>query len=568
MKLRWYQNDAVTAVYDHLEQREDNPCVVMPTGAGKSPTIAKIAMDVTKRWGGRCLVVAHRKELLEQNAEKLWLFDKTLDVGIYSAGLKRRDTGNAIIVGGIQSIYNKVAQLGAFSLALIDEAHLIPPNSESMYQQLVADLREASPGIRFIGFTATPYRMKGGSVCKRDWVLNEVCYEVKINALMAQGFLAKCVSYSGSKEGQIDTDNVGVRGGEFIQGQIELKALVDGRVAAAVDDILEKTKGREKVLIFSCSVRHCQDVVLELNRKIKEGQPAAQMVVGETPGPERDELIRQFRKGKFKFLVNVEVLTMGFDVPDVDCVVMLRPTRSPGLYVQMVGRGFRVTEKKADCLVLDYGGNVLRHGPIDQVTGQEPSKKKGKAPSKECPDCGALIAFSYQTCPQCGHRFPEVKPEPRHDTKAHDGSLVGGPPAEWMNVQRTEYDVHTKYGAPADHPKTVKVTYIAGLYTVSEWLCVEHEGYPRRKAMKWWGARQKVGSKIPCPECAFEAVDILQADRMRHAGRVLVAQGIGRGNYDRVIDHELYMYDGKTLLSDIQRDVNAPSTTTDDEVPF
>ncbi len=571
MKLRWYQVDAVKALYEHLEEREDNPCIVMPTGAGKSPTIGQIAHDVVK-WDGRALILAHRKELLEQNAEKIWRFDKNLDVGIYSAGLRRRDTANRIIVAGIQSVYTKAKQLGSFNIVMVDEAHLIPEEGEGMYRTLLEGLKEINPGVRFIGFTATPFRTKGGAICKPENILNHVCYEAPLNALIVQGFLTKLVSYAGAEDGKIDTVDVQMRGGEFVQGQIEMKATVEGKVAAAVADIIERTKDRKKVLIFCCGVKHCEKVALEFayQQKAKVGH-----VTGGTDREERDFLVEAFRLGELKYLANVSVFTEGLDVPDIDCIVMLRPTASPGLYVQMVGRGFRVAEGKENCLVLDYGGNVLRHGPIDLVKIRE--KKgggggDGTVPAKECPGCQALIYASCATCPQCGHEFPK-EDVAKHTVKPYGKDLMAtNRKPEWWDVMDTSYSVHKKWGAPDNHPRTVRVEYHVGFRSsFSEYLCVEHEGFARTKAMKWWGRRQKLGKKIPLPQSAEEAADILARGEMREAGRILVAEAKRRGDFDRVLDVELYMNDGKTLASKLQAQIAGVDDEDEDddvEVPF
>jgi len=560
MPLRWYQTEAIKAVYAHLEDRDDNPCVVMPTGSGKSHVIAQIARDVTLKWHGRALILAHRKELLEQNLTKLRDCDPRghLDMGMYSAGLKRRDTDSPVIFAGIQSVYSKPGLLGSFNIVMVDEAHLIPPDGEGMYRTLLASLDRINPGVRVIGFTATPFRTKIGPLCTKDGILNHVCYEAPLPALISQGHLTRLVSYAGGEEAKIDTIDVAVCGGEFVKGQLELKAMVDGRVAAAVNDIVRRTKNRQKVLIFTCSVNHCETVTLELNYQSHKG---SQHIIGTTPAATRDYTLEEFRNGRFKYLVNVDVFTEGLDVPDIDTIVLLRPTKSPGLYVQMVGRGFRVAPGKLDCLVLDYGDNVLRHGPVDQVRARSPSGRKGEAPAKECPSCKMIVPAGVRECPGCGHEFP--KPEAVHNRVAGTAAIMGSE-ASWVTVDRIDYEVHTKWGAPADAPKTVRVDYINGLcYRVSEWICVEHDGFARVNAMKWWGKRQKDFKRIPCPTNARYAVEILESGAMREAGRILVKTMYGRRNYDQILDYEMRLNDG-TLVSDYQ----VPNTLPDDEVPF
>ena len=190
MELRGYQQIAVNAVYDYLRKSDLNPCVVLPTGAGKSIVIAKIVTDAVTLWQGRCLILAHVKELLEQNGTKIAALCPEIDIGIFSAGLNSRNTKERVIVAGIQSVYDKAAQLGSFDLVLIDEAHLIPPDGDGMYRSFLDDMKKINPNIRLIGMTATPYRLKGGLICRKENLLNEVCCEIGVRELIVAGYLS------------------------------------------------------------------------------------------------------------------------------------------------------------------------------------------------------------------------------------------------------------------------------------------------------------------------------------------------------------------------------------------
>ncbi len=205
MQLRPYQTEAVAAVYGHLRERDDNPCVVLPTGTGKSLVLGQIATDAVEKWSGRVLILAHVKELLEQNADKVRALCPDLDVGIYSAGLNRRDTDNPVIVAGIQSVYKRAHELGAVDLAIVDESHLVPPEGEGRYRQFFADACAINPNLRVIGLTATPYRMKGGLICKPENILNHVCYEAGIREMISQGYLSKLKSRSGRAKADLRT---------------------------------------------------------------------------------------------------------------------------------------------------------------------------------------------------------------------------------------------------------------------------------------------------------------------------------------------------------------------------
>lgn len=170
MQLRPYQQAAVSAVYEHLRTRDDNPCVVIPTGGGKTPVMAAICRDTVQQWQGRVLILAHVKELLEQSAEKLAQVCPDVKFGIYSAGLKRRETHAPVVVAGIQSIYKRARVLGPLDLILVDEAHMIALEGEGMYRQFLADAREVCPHLRIVGFTATPYRLKSGLIDRKSVV--------------------------------------------------------------------------------------------------------------------------------------------------------------------------------------------------------------------------------------------------------------------------------------------------------------------------------------------------------------------------------------------------------------
>jgi DNA repair protein RadD len=534
LTLRPYQQEAVDAVYEHLRARDDNPVVVIPTGGGKTPVMATICRDAVQTWSGRVLILAHVKELLQQSVDKLKQVCPDLPVGVYSAGLKRRDTEHAVIVAGIQSVYKRACELDAFDLILVDECHLIPADGEGMYRQFLADAKILNPHVRVVGFTATPFRLDAGPICREDHFLNAVCYDVGVRQLIADGFLSSLISKAGIVK--IDTNQLHVRAGEFVASEVEAAMDDAALVEAACAEIVEVTRDRRSVLIFASGVQHGRHVCQVLAEK--HGIDCG-FVCGETPDGERDELLRRFRgeqQGLFqpsplKYLCNVNVLTTGFDAPNVDCVVLLRPTLSAGLYYQMVGRGFRLYSGKANCLVLDYGGNVLRHGPVDQLQVIEKrGDGTGEAPAKECPACRALMAAAYSNCPQCGHEFPPPERK-KHESRATNAGVLSGQVTDCeYEVRDITYSVHTKKDADESAPKTLRVDYRLGLdYWVSEWICFEHTGWARRKAEQWWKAR----SLEPAPETAQEAADLANCGAVAHTEFVTV-RSIAGEKFERI----------------------------------
>jgi DNA repair protein RadD len=317
----------------------------------------------------------------------------------------------------------------------------------------------------------------------------------------------------------------------------------DELVESACQEIVEQTHDRHACLIFASSVKHAQHIQAVLQEK--HGVECG-FVSGKTPVKERDELLARFRgevsndlleRKPLKYLVNVNVLTTGFDAPNIDCVAMLRPTLSPGLYYQCLGRGFRLYPGKKNCLILDFGSNVLRHGPVDQIRieQKEPSGKGGEAPAKECPQCHALIAAGYAVCPDCGYEFP--RPErTNHDPNASSEAVLSDQvvPTRY-DVRDVFYSVHEKKGADENTPKTMRVDYRVGFHQYKpEWICFEHSGYARTKAERWWMAR----SNDPVPATAQEAVDIASAGGLASTKAIIVRAAPG-DRFERVLDYEL-----------------------------
>jgi DNA repair protein RadD len=529
--LRYYQQEAVNAVYAHLQQKPDsNPCAVLPTGAGKSIVIARIVTDAATLWGGRVLILAHVKELLEQNAAKIAALCPDLKIGMYSAGLNRRDTENQVLVAGIQSVYNKADELGKFDLILIDEAHLIPPDGDGMYQTLLQEEKKLNGNVRLIGFTATPYRLRGGLICKKGNLLNEICYEIGVRELIMRGYLSKLRSKNGKTKAELE--NLHIRGGEFIADEVAAKMDNERLVTAAVSELIQQTADRKKVLIFASSVLHAKHIKTRIEEA--SGQECG-IVVGNTSREDRAEILARFQdkkvptdlfgnsKPNLKFLVNVGVLTTGFDAPAVDTVVLLRPTASPGLYYQMVGRGFRLSPDtgKTDCMILDYGQNIMRHGPVDMIRVDEadPDGRKKKPVMRECPQCQAVFPAGRTTCPDCGYEMPREEGKLHHGASAASDGILSGESSETeFEVKRVYYSKHFKRNAP-EKPPTLKVEYAIGFNDyISDWICPEHTGYARKKSEKWW--KERAGFDLP--DTVDECLIYADAQKLKEPVRVKV----------------------------------------------
>ncbi len=546
LDLRYYQQEAVNAVYLHLQEKpESNPCVVIPTGGGKSIVIARIASDAVKLWGGRVLILAHVKELLEQNASKIQMLCPDLKIGMYSAGLGRRDTEERVVVAGIQSVYSKAAELGKFDLILVDEAHSIPQEGEGRYQTLLKEEQRINSNVRLIGFTATPYRLSGGLICKPGNLLNEICYDVSVRELILRGYLSKLRSKNGRTKPEFD--DLHIRAGEFVADEVAAKMDNEGLVFSACSEIVRASQDRKAVLIFASSVAHAKHIREQI--ELQSGEECG-IVLGDTPKAERAEILERFkghavvadlfgnRKPALKYLVNVGVLTTGFDAPRTDAVALLRPTASPGLYYQMVGRGFRLSPEtgKTDALVLDYGGNIMRHGPVDMIRVDETpaGRKKQPPPMRECPECMAVFPAGRTKCPDCGFEMPREEGKLHHSGRAaSDGILSGETVTTEFEVRGVRYGKHYKRNAP-DKPPTLQVEYQIGFNDyISDWVCPEHTGYARSKAKKWWTERAGFDLPATVDECLIYA----EAGKLREPRAVTVTKVAGAA-YPRITKYE------------------------------
>lgn len=511
MELRPYQRAAVDATYNYLEYREGNPCIEIPTGGGKTAVMATMALDVAKHWGGRALILSHVKELIDQTASTLKAIEPELSVGVYSAGLKSRDTDNSVLCAGIQSVYKRPEELGAFDLVMVDEAHLIPPDGDGMYQTFLQSARELNSKVRLVGLTATPYRLKSGLICGPENLLNDISYRISVKELIRDGWLSHITSRSGS----VKKDYSGLR---IVRGDYDLShiddIIDDYLLSAVAEDIVHRAADRKSILVFCPSI----DVLERFCKMYKRvsGEPAF-AITGKTPDPERDDLVKRFKgiaevntlfgdkPEQIRVLANVNVLTTGFDAPNVDCIIMLRPTASPGLYYQQVGRGFRKCSGKTDCLILDYCGNIMRHGPVDILEPPDVQPAgDGQAPVKECPNCNTIIHAGFKTCPECGFEFPTRETSETLDSTPSDASILSSdeePETATYQVFDTFYNIHEKDKDDGSVSRTIQIDYRVALSIFkSKWICPEHVGYAREKFVKWWDAHV-------CPELQSDRID-------------------------------------------------------------
>lgn len=537
--LRDYQSESCAAFWQHLCGQPGNPVIVLPTGAGKSLVLAEIARRAVQEFKGRVMILAHRAELLQQNAEKVRALLPDCSVGIYSAGLRRFATDDDIVLAGIQSVAKKAELFGARNLVLIDEVHLVPHDGEGRYRTFLDDLRRYNPKLRMGGLTATPYRTGEGSICRADGMFQRVCYEAGIPRLIEAGYLSRLTNQAASAT--VDTAGLHIRGGEYVASEMATLFDDSAKVSAACAEIAAKTSERKSVLIFCAGIGHAQHVVETLEAMV--GEPIG-IVTGNTLPMERQAMLSKFRGGGLRFLCNVDVLTTGYDAPNIDAIAILRATASPGLFAQICGRGFRIAPGKADCLILDFGGNIQRHGPLDAIDFGKAKKGSfggGEAPGKTCPNCEEECPASVRLCEVCGFKFPP--PQLSHDEIADANSDLFAVP-KTFTVEEVRMSRHTKRNKKSeDDPDTLRVDYLCVgegniRESISEWVCLEHSGFAKTKAMLWWKAR----SLASLADDGVSMSNIDSAIDLWQRGAVAVSHHLTAkkdGHFWRILSHEL-----------------------------
>jgi DNA repair protein RadD len=502
IKLRDYQKEAKNSINKFFENGYGNPLVVAPTGAGKSVIMGQYIIDCVKTYPQtRIMCLAHVKELLEQNYEAIKSIDFGIDVGLFSASLNRKDRFNSVIVAGIQSVYDKADDFGFQDMLVIDECHLINPKQLGRYRDFIEGLKCKNPNLKIVGFTATPYRLGHGWIHKGEaTIFNGIAYDIPVEMLIKEGYLVR----PSAKAGKVHADltNVHIVRGDFKES--EAAEAFEKITLPAVKDIIERTSNQKCGLIFCSGLKHAESVKVAFE---SFGVYSVDVVSGKTHKAERARMVSAVKEGRLRWLINVAVFTTGFDAPNIDTIVFLRATQSTSLYVQMIGRGLRIPDKsigrlpstqerllaiassvKPNCLVLDYGENVQRHGPLNYLRIKEPGQKvdRDEIRAKACPSCEDLVPVNARECPLCGFVFPIDHRNPNHATTAAEIDLILEKDAEWFDVESM---TTRKHCGPSKKP-SMKVTYtmVNGLQ-VFEWICLDHGGYATTKAVHWCQAR-------------------------------------------------------------------------------
>ena len=525
MKLRPYQEEAIQSVFDwwHVHKRfGENPLIVLPTGSGKTVIFcALIKRFMTDFPGTRILVLAHRKELISQAEAKLLKVWPDAPVGVFAASLGRRQLA-PVTIASRDTIANVIEDVGLFDLVFVDEAHNIAPGENTRYRKIINSLKSKNPNIHVLGYSATPFRTAQGYIYGADkkHLFQGVACEIRIKRLIDEGYLCPVTARAVSDESVADTSAIKTTAGDFNQGQLEKVVAEDRLVAAAISEWeqLAFQQGRKATVFFCVSVLHANLVSRALHRR----GHIVPVISGTTPQAIRDDVLEAFDRGELIGIANVGVLTEGWDAPRLDCICLLRPTKSLGLYIQMVGRGLRLFPGKENCLVLDSGECIQRFGPID--TAQPRSPKDMEPRTKTCPDCATIVGIFKRKC-LCGHRFEEepqkecekcAEPNPpaatsciacgapfvTHESRATNGGILSNEVClEVFTVDEVTCNVR--------HARTTGRAYLQIIYrhdlftTFTKNLMIGYPGFAGENAQKEWLRMARSGAQVPArPEDA------------------------------------------------------------------
>jgi DNA repair protein RadD len=528
LQLRDYQRAAIDSLYAYWGNGGGNGLIVLPTGAGKALVIAKIIEELLADYPDmRILNITHSKTLVSQNFKEFIGLSPFAPAGIYSAGLGRRDARAQVLFCGIQSVWNKVEELGPIDLILVDEAHAISRNSDTLYGKFFKKVREINPESRTAGTTATDYRTDSGRLTDdiddgsdidettqaalaeagvikpaKFKLFDDVVYEAYLPDLIEQGYLSPISTKSVNSV--IDLKGIHTRGGEYVPGEVSDAA--DRIIVEGVAEDIARGGNRRAAMFFCVSQENAEKVCAEIRKHGK----TCELLTSQNPG-EHDRIIADFWAGKVWALVSVNMLTTGANYPFVDMISIYRSTKSAGLIVQIIGRVTRLFEGKTDGLVLDHGNNLSRFGPIDLIRPRGAGTGDGTPPQKICPHdkadingkfgCEEILLISVMECPKCGYIFPPNEEE-KLTASAADAPVISTE-KPWYQVSSRTFRHHPgKTDRDGKQkPDSIKTTYMIGMKAVNEWHCVEHEGFPKAKAQRWWTSH---GGQRPFPKTVME----------------------------------------------------------------
>ena len=429
MILRPYQEVAVSDACNALD-KHGNTLIVAPTGAGKTIMLSALVGKRHEK-GRRVLVIQHRDELVSQNKAKFEKVNPYITTSIVNGTVKHWDGEAVFSMVQTMSRDRNLRDRPMFDMVVVDEGHHA---AAPTYMKVINAVLEDNDSAEIVGFTATPNRGDGKGLRS---VFNNCAHQIELATLIREGFLVRPKSFVIDLGVGEQLDNVTKRGKEY--DMEEVAAIMDRQVIndRIVSEWTEKASGR-KTVVFCSTVSHAEHVCDSfINSGVK-----ANFVTGETDKDERAQMLHDLEFGDLQVIVNVAVLTEGFDAPPVSCVILTRPCSQKGTMVQMIGRGLRILDPelypntvKTDCIVMDFGTSIITHGGLDETANLDGAHKTegGEAPTKICPDCGSEVSANTRICPICEHEFQKKVKEALDSFVMTEYDLMKLSPFMWID---------------------------------------------------------------------------------------------------------------------------------------
>jgi len=476
--LHYFQQDAVTAIIESLKKKQ-TPYVNAVTGFGKSLVMAHLTELALKK-NKTVLQLVPNHTLCEQNYKQTYEYiSEPNKIGICCAKLKRHETNKQCVIATQTSIVRRIKGL-SFNVCLIDEADLVGIDDDNTYRKILAELKKNNPAMVIAGLTGSPYRQDQGMIHQGDnAVFTECCYESDIPRLIIEGYLSSVVTLNTPVH--VDLDGVKIVKGEYDQTEcgVRFHKIVDD----AVQDFKRLFKENEikTALIFASTIANGQRIVDQYG-----DDSECRLAHGGMTTHQRAEIIRWLTEGKGnRYLVNVGLYTRGFDFPELQCLVLLRATESMRLYVQILGRVLRTHEEKEYGYLIDYGTNVERFGPIDQL---KPPKEpgNGEAPYKLCLECGTQNRLAAKACKECEAVFITLDDESgKYTMKTKAQVIQEREQKKWEYIDNPYLTFELAFSKKDGTPMVKMKVHDKFRHVMDYYICIEHKGRAGKNAVNF-----------------------------------------------------------------------------------
>ena len=413
MQLRENQQKALDAIFDSFKKNNNFTLVQAPCGYGKTILSSHLMREAFYEHGAKCLFLAHLTELVLQTKDKFIKVDEIGRIGkespkisVYCSSADSKKECGEITVGSRQSVASGIDKGDfdeiSFNLIIIDEAHEIEEYGKNgQYGKIIDFFMAKNPRLRVLGVTGTPFKTKSGVIYgEKDKFFPELNFKVGMREMIDEGYLCDYVHKVVDVGVDESLGNVKINAkGDFQEGELAEVMGEEVHMDSVVKVIDEYAQDRKKIMVFAVNIEHAEKLAKKLS---------VECIHSKLKRDEWRERVDEFKFGNTRIIVNVTQLSIGFDCPEVDCIVMARPTLSPALYVQSAGRMLRLHERKTDALLLDIVNNYTRHGSIcdpkvrkgkkEKITDEEKKEKE----SDVCSECLNVVESGALNCPYCG----------------------------------------------------------------------------------------------------------------------------------------------------------------------